>query len=246
MLVPKVIALEGCDGVGKTAYTTQLKDFFEKNGKRVARSSTPSKDLPLGELARLTLSPEKGKEAWKKAQTLGFSQREDLFLAAIVEVAEYLCTLRNAFQYDVYLLDRWWPSHLAYDHKLTRLTPTEMFSLIKKMLSLQEKSSILKENKNFSKRLFLPHFLYVDFPSQSENAALYNKILENRMKDKTKGTTSVYDDDLPFQFRVRNNYRKLMNFLNVNKDKIRALDDYPFYRADTIYPYTKKLPVNLF
>ena len=92
----------------------------------------------------------------------------------------------------------------------------------------------------------MPHLLYVDFPSQNENAALYNKILENRMKDKTKGTASIYDDDLPFQFRVRNNYRKLMNFLNVNKDKIRALDDYPFYRADTIYPYAKKLPVNLF
>lgn len=246
MLVPKVIALEGCDGVGKTAYTTQFKNFFEKNGKSVAYSHTPAKDLPIGELARLTLSVDKSKEAWEKARALGFTNKEELFLASIIEVAEYLCTLRNTFKYDVYLLDRWWPSHLAYDHELTRLSPTEIFSLIKKMLSLQEKSSILKENRNFCKRLFLPHLLYVDFPSQQENKELYNKILENRMKDKTKGTVSVYDEDLPFQFRVRNNYRKLMNFLNVNKDQIRALDNYPFYRADTIYPYTKELPVHLF
>ena len=115
--LPRIICIEGIDGVGKSTVCEHLVGLFTQAGNAVLVVSSPSRDKPVGPFIRSTILPD-------TADDFDPALVGKLFEAAILENALDLVfepdgiTPRSYNEGDVIILDRWFFTMLTYQQTM--------------------------------------------------------------------------------------------------------------------------------
>ena len=216
----RVYVIEGCDGAGKSAFVKKLSSLLNLQGKQTYTAHAPDRTLPVGKFVReQVLNPKGFLSQYGKDNEDDVVKR--LFAKSIEEVG---CHLYHHFQENPdchYVIDRWWPSFFSYQFPLSQKTPDQIYETVKDGLETIFPSSKYKEDNNFFSHLRYPNIVYMDFPTEKENPTVYQFMMKNRMNDKRGKEVSVYDENLPLQHQVRNNYLRLFDTLKTKDFPIR-------------------------
>lgn len=204
---PLIHAVEGCDGVGKTHFIQSITDQYTQQGFKVKVLSTPSKELPDGQAVRALLKKE---SLYKK---VSLDELKEAFVKSIQEVAIQLLNLYQDGHYNLFFLDRWWFSYLAYQFLLEGLSPEQIKNLIDEALidiflplGITTHTSV-----PFEKNLLFPHVTHFDCDT---DPLTIQRFLQKRMEMCQKErSTDVHDKNNEFQLRVLNNYKRLFGAL---------------------------------
>lgn len=206
-VIPLVYAVEGCDGVGKTHFIQSMTQTLSDQGLNVKTLSTPSKELPAGEYVRSIL-----RNKYLYRQTT-LEELKKAFVASIQEVAKQILASYQEGVYNLFFLDRWWLSYLAYQFPLENLSPQQIEGIIQEALIdifLPLGISIHTPHP-FEKQLIFPKVFHFDCDLNPETLQKFcQKRLEMCQKE---GSGDVHDVDNDFQVRVLKNYKRLFSVL---------------------------------
>ena len=97
---PKIIVVEGGDGVGKTTQIEMLNQSLSELGYQVKVYKNPNDCFPVGKMIREQILPETDPSKRPTQTVLGI-----MMLAALREVAEDI--VENHSDKDFIVLDRW-------------------------------------------------------------------------------------------------------------------------------------------
>lgn len=106
---PRILCLEGVDGVGKTTVANHLANILNENGRRAMVIRSPDPLLPAGRFLREHVLPGNAYKNWRPDVVA------KLFEAAFLETAQSLIEAPDYDEdRDVIILDRWTYSNLVY------------------------------------------------------------------------------------------------------------------------------------
>ena len=108
MAYPKIICLEGVDGVGKSTIAEHLVALLSENNFPALHVPSPSREMPVGKFLRSEVLPYDKIENWMP-DVVG-----KLFEASFLETVWSLIDGREYTSRDVLILDRWTFTTLVY------------------------------------------------------------------------------------------------------------------------------------